>query len=224
MPASSSYRPRHPIRVVLSPTALLPFVSMWKAAAAPMAQLAVAGFFVSGVAVSALGASAGWFVLAATLLAGFVRAIDIESWGLLIPGGLVSAVQQALGSRGAHVASAAALVERLLLVALASVVLGHYIVSVTVTGAVGTRLTGFVRPEDVATVFAVSAVGLLWVRARLGVRSLRRETPRIVRPEHSATHIDSAASADNGHGPVADRHSTRIPARLRADTADPGRG
>ena len=41
---------------------------------------------------SALGGAAGWFVLAAALLMLFARAIDIECWGLLIPGGSVAVV------------------------------------------------------------------------------------------------------------------------------------
>ena len=86
----SPIRPRHPIRVVLSSTALLPFMSVRKAAALAIAQLGVGAFFIAGVTGTALGESAAWFVLAATLLAAFVRAIDIESWALLIPGGFVS--------------------------------------------------------------------------------------------------------------------------------------
>ena len=103
MPLSSSFPPRHPIRVVLSSTALLPFLSVRKAAALAIAQSGVAAFFISGVTWSALGESAGWFVLAATLLAVLIRAIDIESWALLIPGGFVSRVTLAFGHRAGTV-------------------------------------------------------------------------------------------------------------------------
>jgi hypothetical protein len=67
-------------------------MSVRKAAALAIAQLGVAAFFISGVTRPALGESAVWLVLAATVLAGFVRAIDIESWALLMPGGFVSRV------------------------------------------------------------------------------------------------------------------------------------
>ena len=60
----SPITPRHPIRVVLSSTALLPFMSVRKAAALAIAQLGVAAFFIAGVARAALGESAAWFVLA----------------------------------------------------------------------------------------------------------------------------------------------------------------
>jgi magnesium transporter len=159
---------RHPIRVVLSSTALLPFISVQKAAALAIAQLGVAAFFVSGVARSALGESAVWFVLAATVLAGFARAIDIESWALLFPGGFVGRVTSAFGQRAAGLAIATAMVERLLLGALACIVIGHYLSSVSATAIAGWQFTGYVRSEDLATLLAVGVIGLLWIRARIG--------------------------------------------------------
>ena len=166
--------PRHPIRVVLSSTALLPFMSVRKAAALAIAQLGIAAFFISGIARSALGESAVWFVLAATIVATFVRAIDIESWALLIPGGFVSRVTSAFGPRATGLARAAALTERVLLGALACVVTAHYVATVPATALAGWQFTGFVRPEDPATMIAVGVIGLLWLRARLG-RDISRD-------------------------------------------------
>jgi hypothetical protein len=77
--------------VVLSSDALLPFASVWRSSALALAELGIAAFLMAGAAVPALGGSAPWFVLAAILLAAMARAVDIESWGLLIPGGLWSA-------------------------------------------------------------------------------------------------------------------------------------
>jgi magnesium transporter len=161
--------------VVLSSTALLPFLSVRKAAALAVAQLGIGAFFIAGVTGTALGASAAWFVLAATLLAAFVRAIDVESWALLIPGGFISRVTGAFGVRASGVARAAVLVERVLLGALAAVVIGHYVASVSATAIAGWRFTGFVRPEDLATVVAVAVIGLLWLPIRIG-RAISRDT------------------------------------------------
>src|SRR5437867_5441444 len=170
----SPIRPRHPIRVVLSSTALQPFISVRKAAALAIAQLGIAAFFISSIARAALGPSAGWFVLAAAILAAFARAVDIESWALLIPGGFVSRVATVFGPRAAGVAKAAALVERVLLGALASVLVGHYVASVSATAIGGLRFIGYVRPEDLATPLAVGAIGVLWLRIRVG-RGLARD-------------------------------------------------
>ena len=64
-------------------------MSVRNSAVLAIAQLGVAAFFISGIARTALGESAGWFVLGATVLAAVARAIDIESWALLMPGGFV---------------------------------------------------------------------------------------------------------------------------------------
>jgi magnesium transporter len=165
---------RHPIRVVLSSTALQPFMSVRKAAALTIAQLGVAAFFIPGIVPAALGKSAFWFVLAATCLAAFARATDVESWALLIPGGFVGRIATALGPRAAAIAKAAALTERVLLGVLASVVIGHYVASVSATSIGGSRFTGFVRPEDLATPVAIATIGVLWLRIRIG-RGISRD-------------------------------------------------
>ena len=156
------------MRVILSAT-VLPFISVRKAAALAVAQLGIAAFFVAGPARSALGDSAAWFVLAAAATAALVRAIDIESWALFIPGGVVGRVKLAFGASAAKAAAAAGLIERFLLAALACVVVGQYAASVAVTAIAGWRLTGPVTPEDFATLVGVALIGSLWVRARVGL-------------------------------------------------------
>jgi hypothetical protein len=130
--------------VVLSSTALLSFMSVRKAAALALAQLGVAAFFVSGVTTAALGPSAGWFVLAAVVLAAFVRAIDIESWAVFIRR-LCRPGRPCVRARLCRAAAAAVLTERLVLAALAVVIIGHYVSVVAVTAIGGWRLTGLLR-------------------------------------------------------------------------------
>src|SRR5262245_41104191 len=166
---------RHPIRVILSSTALLRFMSARSAAALAVAQLGIAAFFIAGVTRSTLGDSAGWFVLVVTGCAAIVRAIDLESWALLVPGGFVGRVTTAFGPRFTGVAAASTFVERLLLGALTTVVIGHYVGGVAGTAIAGWRFTRHIRPEDLATVIAIGALGLLWLPTRIG-RSLSRET------------------------------------------------
>jgi magnesium transporter len=146
-----------------------------KAAALAIAQLGVSAFFVSSLVRATLGDSSGWFVLAATVLAALVRAIDIESWALFMPGGFVGRVRAAFGPRAGAVGAASALVERLILGALACVVIGHYVAGVAATAIAGWRFTGYVRPEDLAILIAVASIGWLWMRSRIG-RDLARDS------------------------------------------------
>ena len=84
----SPFQPNR-VRVVLSSMGLLPFVSIWRAAALALAELGCAAFFIVGVVQGTVGEFAPWFVLAACVLGIFARAGDIESWALFIPGGLI---------------------------------------------------------------------------------------------------------------------------------------
>ena len=53
-------------------------------------------------------------------------------------------------------------------------VVGHYVASVSATTIAGWRFTGFVRPEDLATLVAIGAIGVLWLRIRIG-RDIARD-------------------------------------------------
>ena len=90
---------RRQVRVVLSTTALLSFMSVRKATALALAELGIRAFFVAGAAQADLGAWGPWFVLGAALFGLLVRAADIESWALFIPGGAVGRAEQAFGPR-----------------------------------------------------------------------------------------------------------------------------
>jgi magnesium transporter len=154
--------------VVLSTPAVLSFVSVWKAAALAIAQLGAGIFFVAGVAAPVLGPSTLWAVLATAVLGWFARAIDVESWALLIPGGTASRVQQAFGPRVGRMAAAVAVVDRVVFAALAAVVTGHYVALVLAPRLRGT-VAGAVAGQELATVIGVAVIGLLWMRARIGL-------------------------------------------------------
>ncbi len=147
------FQPNQRARVFLSSMGLLPFVSVWKAAAFALAELGCAAFFVVGVVLATAGPAAPWFVLAACVLGIFARQVDIESWALFMPGGLAGRTEQAFGVRAGKAVSTVVLLERFLLAALAASVVGRYIANV----------------EDVATQIAMGVVGLLWIRARSGL-------------------------------------------------------
>jgi len=152
--------------VVLSAEALLSFVSVWKAAALAVAELGVAAFFVAGVA-APLGALAPWLVFAMCPLGAFVRAMDLESWALFIPRGLVGRSRVAFGGLTGRVTASAVLVERIFLGALAASVTAHYGASLAVKALGGSGLTGLLAVEEVVVLLSVVLIGLLWIRTRI---------------------------------------------------------
>jgi magnesium transporter len=155
------------IRVVLSTTALLSFMSVSKATALVLSELAIGVFFVVGIARSFIGDSAPWFVLAACALSAFVRAIDIESWAFFVPGGLIGRAEKAFGQRAGSLATAVMLIERLLLVVLACVLCMQYAVSIGAGWIAEWSVTARLTVQEIVTVGAIFLIGLLWTRSRL---------------------------------------------------------
>ena len=162
--------PKRQVRVVLSTTALLSFMSVSKATAMALAELGIAAFFVIGVARSVIGESAPWFVLVACALSALVRCIDIESWAFFIPGGLIGRTERVFGPRVANIATAAVLTERLLLVALACALCGQYAVSFGAVWMAEWSVTARLTIQELVTVGAIILIGLFWTRARLGLQ------------------------------------------------------
>ena len=162
--------PKRQVRVVLSTTALLSFMSVSKATALALAELGIAAFFVIGVARSVIGESAPWFVLVACALSALVRCIDIESWAFFIPGGLIGRTERVFDPRVANIATAAVLTERLLLVALACALCGQYAVSFGAVWMSEWSVTARLTIQELVTVGAIILIGLFWTRARLGLQ------------------------------------------------------
>jgi hypothetical protein len=74
----------------------LSLMSVSRATALVLAEVGVGIFFAVGIARSFVGNSAPWFVLLACGLSVIVRAIDVESWAFLIPGGLIGRAERAM--------------------------------------------------------------------------------------------------------------------------------
>ena len=144
------------------------FVPTWRTTVLTLSELGAAAFFVSGITQAHYGGAGPWFVLVAVMLGFVVRVVDVENWALFIPGGLAGRVSEAFGPRLSMMAAAAALLERLLFVALLGIVAGRYVVTglATMFGtAIFERHTG---AGDVTSLAAVLLVGVIWLRTRLG--------------------------------------------------------
>src|SRR4051794_18759555 len=168
MPAMPPPGFRRRVTVVLSATALGAFVSAWKATALAIAELGIGAFFVAGLVRAEVGSWTPWAVLAAALLGALVRAIDLESWGLLMPGGLAGRAEAAFGPAASAMTSATVLVERVLLAGTAAVGIGEYGSGFLSDVVVGWPAAARLPPTDPSTVIAIGAIGVVWVRGRLG--------------------------------------------------------
>src|SRR5471030_2133719 len=85
-------------KVVVATTVMLSFISFWRAAAIVLSDLASSAYYVGGIAETAIGKSAPWFILGIMLFSYAVRAVYIESCSMFVRGGVYRVVSEALGS------------------------------------------------------------------------------------------------------------------------------
>src|SRR3981081_2666785 len=84
-------------KVVVATTVMLSFISFWRAAAIVLSDLASSAYYVGGIAETAIGKSAPWFILGIMLFSYAVRAVYIESCSMFVRGGVYRVVHEAPG-------------------------------------------------------------------------------------------------------------------------------
>src|SRR3954468_18315937 len=84
--------------VIIATTAMLSFISFWRAAAVVLNDMGSSAFYAGGIAEGAVGKSAPWFILAIMLFSYAVRALYMESCSMFVRGGVYRVVKEAMGS------------------------------------------------------------------------------------------------------------------------------
>ena len=86
-------------KVIIATTAMLSFISFWRAAAVVLNDMGSSAFYAGAIAEEAVGKSAPWFILAIMLFSYAVRALYIESCSMFVRGGVYRVVKEAMGAR-----------------------------------------------------------------------------------------------------------------------------
>src|SRR3989442_6191307 len=87
-----------PQRVLVATTAMLAFISFWRAAAIVLNDMGSSAFYAGAIAEHFVGKTAPWFILAIMVLSYAVRAVYIESCSMFVRGGVYRVVKEAMGS------------------------------------------------------------------------------------------------------------------------------
>src|SRR6202011_3960692 len=84
-------------RVLVATTAMLAFISFWRAAAIVLNDMGSSAFYAGAISEHFVGKTAPWFILAIMLLSYAVRAVYIESCSMFVRGGVYRVVNEAMG-------------------------------------------------------------------------------------------------------------------------------
>src|SRR5712692_4339500 len=126
-PAAAGSRGNGIPRVIVATTALLTFISFWRAAAIVLNDLASSAYYAGGEAKGYIGKTAPWFILAIMLFSYAVRAVYVESCSMFVRGGVYRAVKMSLGGTLAKFSVSALMFDYILTGPISGVAAGQYL-------------------------------------------------------------------------------------------------
>ena len=126
-PAASASRGNVIPRVLVATTALLSFISFWRAAAIVLNDLGSSAFYAGAIAEQAIGKSAPWFILAIMLFSYAVRSVYVESCSMFVRGGVYRVVKEAMGGTLAKFSVSALMFDYILTGPISGVSAGQYL-------------------------------------------------------------------------------------------------
>src|SRR5690349_4129761 len=142
-------------RVLIASTAMLAFISFWRAAAIVLNDMGSSAFYAGAISEHFIGKTAPWFILAIMVLSFAVRSLYIESCSMFVRGGVYRVVKEAMGSTLAKFSVSALMFD--------------YILTGPISGvSAGLYLTGLIN-EVLAYFHAGFTLPMNWTAAGLAI-------------------------------------------------------
>src|SRR4026207_389630 len=158
---SNVQRPVLP-RVVVATSAMLSFISFWRAAAIVLSDLASSAFYVGGIAEKAIGRSAPWFILGVMFFSFAVRSVYMESSSMFVRGGVYVVVRDAMGPFIARLSVSALMLDYILTGPLTGVSDGQYLGRLANETSELLHFDFRLSPDHFAVFFAVMVTVYFW--------------------------------------------------------------
>jgi amino acid transporter len=160
---------------------MLSFISFWRAAAIVLCDLASSAFYAGGIAETAVGKSAPWFILGIMMFSYAVRAVYLESCAMFVRGGVYRVVHEAMGGTLAKFSVSALMFDYVLTGPISGVSAGLYL-----AGLINEIVELVHHPEwkvpnqYFAAAFAIVAVAYFWHKNIMGVHESSSKALRIM--------------------------------------------
>ena len=149
-------------RVLVATTAMLTFISFWRAAAIVLNDLASSAYYAGGEAEGFIGKTAPWFILAIMLFSYAVRAVYVESCSMFVRGGVYRVVKEALGGTLAKFSVSALMFDYVLTGPISGVAAGQYLAGLLNETAAYVHLKVAFPVDFTAASFAVVVTLYFW--------------------------------------------------------------
>jgi amino acid transporter len=163
--AGSSFPPgsgRPVAKVLVATTAMLAFISYWRAAAIVLNDLASSAYYAGGEAEQFIGKSAPWFILATMLLSYAVSQVYVESCSMFVRGGVYRVVKEAMGGALAKFSVSALMFDYILTGPISGVSAGQYLAGLLNEMFAYAHLTITLSANATAAAFAIAVTLYFW--------------------------------------------------------------
>ncbi len=179
-PAAAGSRGNGIPRVLVATTALLSFISFWRAAAIVLNDLASSAYYAGGEAEGYIGKAAPWFILGIMLFSYAVRAIYVESCSMFVRGGVYRVVKEAMGGTLAKFSVSALMFDYILTGPISGVSAGQYLVGLFNETFDFIHLNFHILPGAGAAFFAILVTVYFWWYNVKGVTESSQKAMRIM--------------------------------------------
>lgn len=178
--AFSKLTARPAAKVLVATTAMLAFISFWRAAAIVLNDLASSAYYAGGEAEQFIGKTAPWFILGIMLFSYAVRAVYVESCSMFVRGGVYRVVKEALGSTLAKFSVSALMFDYVLTGPISGVSAGQYLVGVANELLAYTHLPIHLNVNGTAAAVAIAITLYFWWENVKGVPESSGKALRIM--------------------------------------------
>ena len=166
--------------VLILSTAVLSFISFWRASAIVLCDFGSSAYYAGGIAAKAYGPSFPYFILAVMVLAGFLLMAYIESSSLFTRGGVYVVVRETMGKSMAKMSVSALIFDYLLTAPISAVSAGLYLAYFLQIILPYIHINWNINPRAVSVIFSLLIVFYFWRENIKGVKESSQNNVRII--------------------------------------------
>jgi amino acid transporter/nucleotide-binding universal stress UspA family protein len=149
-------------KVLVATTAMLAFISYWRAAAIVLNDLASSAYYAGGEAEQFIGKTAPWFILATMLLSYAVSQVYVESCSMFVRGGVYRVVKEAMGGALAKFSVSALMFDYVLTGPISGVSAGQYLAGLINELLAYGHVKVVLNADATAATFAIMVTVYFW--------------------------------------------------------------
>ena len=165
-------------QVLVLSTAMLSFISFWKAASVVLCDMGSSAYYAGGIAMNAFGPAFPWYVLAVMLFSGLMLMVYVESCAMFVRGGVYKVVNEAMGHSMSKVSVSALMFDYMITGPVSSVSAGLYVSSLLYNVLPLAHINWHVPHKLFAVFFAVAVTAFFW---RENIKGVEESTDKNVK-------------------------------------------